>query len=362
MIAIIVATPLQMFNATMIMRHHYPNAKADLFVLNIACDMHDIISKYQKLSFVNNVYYLEDVCHRLSRIGIIWDFLITTKKQKHILNSVKSVKYTNLLSTWVGKTNTWLFSKLKRTNPGLKLHFYEEGLGVYLKGLFDTVHSLKYMYYLLGYKYEGDYLQDLYLYNPDLAFNNEIIKMVSIGSAKEEDIKYIKPALEVDDILQYRTKGVYFENDFRNTEFEGVDEKQIIDLLYKSLGKDQLTVRMHPRNPKDKYQSQGYIIDQNNKNSWEDILVALDNLNDLALITLNSTAVFTPKMIYGKEPVIVILGKMIMNEYSYQPWARYFWDDKYSKFVQRIHESYNNKKKVIIPESFDEMVSLLKQL
>lgn len=70
------------------------------------------------------------------------------------------------------------------------------------------------MYYLLGYKYEGDYLQDLYLYNPDLAFNNEIIKMVSIGSAKEEDIKYIKPALEVDNILQYRTKGVYFENDF----------------------------------------------------------------------------------------------------------------------------------------------------
>lgn len=116
-------------------------------------------------------------------------------------------------------------------------------------------------------------------------------------------------------------------------------------MLYKSLGKDQLTVRMHPRNPKDKYQSQGYIIDQNNKNSWEDILVALDNLNDLALITLNSTAVFTPKMIYGKEPVIVILGKMIMNEYSYQPWAQYFWDDKYSKFVQRIHESYNNKKK-----------------
>ena len=218
------------------------------------------------------------------------------------------------------------------------------------------------MYYLLGYKYEGDYLQDLYMYNPDLAFNNEIIKMIPIGSAQEEDIMYIKSVLEVDNILQYRTKGIYFENDFRSTEFEGVDEKQIIDLLYKSLGKDQLTVRMHPRNPKDKYQFQNYIIDQNSKNSWEDILIALDNLNDLVLITLNSTAVFTPKMIYGKEPVIVILGKMIMNEYSYQPWAQNFWDDKYSRFVQRICENYNNKKKVIIPESFEEMVLLLKQL
>lgn len=67
-------------------------------------------------------------------------------------------------------------------------------------------------------------------------------------------------------------------------------------------------------------------------------------------------------MIYGKEPVIVILGKMIMNEYSYQPWAQNFWDDKYSRFVQRICENYNNKKKVIIPESFEEMVLLLKQL
>ena len=48
------------------------------------------------------------------------------------------------------KTNTWLFSKLKRTNPGFKASFYEEGLGVYLKGLFDTVHGLKIYVLSLG--------------------------------------------------------------------------------------------------------------------------------------------------------------------------------------------------------------------
>lgn len=78
------------------------------------------------------------------------------------------------------------------------------------------------MYYLLGYKYEGDYLQDLYMYNPDLAFNNEIIKMIPIGSAQEEDIMYIKSVLEVDNILQYRTKGIYFENDFEVRNLRGL--------------------------------------------------------------------------------------------------------------------------------------------
>ena len=38
-IAFLVATPLQLFNCLIIMKHHFPRQQADLFVLDIACDM-----------------------------------------------------------------------------------------------------------------------------------------------------------------------------------------------------------------------------------------------------------------------------------------------------------------------------------
>ena len=44
--AFIVATPLQLFNSLVIMRHFYEGEKCDLFVLNIACDMRPVISRF----------------------------------------------------------------------------------------------------------------------------------------------------------------------------------------------------------------------------------------------------------------------------------------------------------------------------
>ena len=77
--AFIVATPLQLFNSLVIMRHFYEGEKCDLFVLNIACDMRPVISRFHALNVIDSVYYLDDVCQHQSRLGIIWDHIYITK-------------------------------------------------------------------------------------------------------------------------------------------------------------------------------------------------------------------------------------------------------------------------------------------
>ena len=361
MIAIIVATPLQLFNAMIIMRHHFKGEKADMFVLNIACDMRLIIEKYQKLDCINRVYYLDDVCrHDHNRFKIVWDFIHTTSQQRKWLKEVKSKSYTDLFSTWVGKISTWLYTKLLKTNPYIKVHFYEEGLGVYTRDMYPDTNGLLFMFKLLGYKFEANYLQDLYLYNPALATHNKDLDHKAIGYVTSGDIKYFSKVVGIEKIIPYTVNAIYFENDFRRTVFEGINEIEIINRIISSIGNDNLIVRMHPRNPVDKYSGYPYQIDKNTTNSWEDILAGDSNWDDMTLITLNSTAVFSPKLIYNKEPRIMILGKVIMNEYASNTWASAFWSNSYATFVEGIKRVYRNSSNVLIPENFNEMENILK--
>lgn len=74
---------------------------------------------------IDSVYYLEDVCRRQSRLGIIWDHIYTTKVQRRILSEARDKDYTDLFTTWVGRTSTWLYTKLYE-NKKLNIHFMKK--------------------------------------------------------------------------------------------------------------------------------------------------------------------------------------------------------------------------------------------
>ena len=188
--AFIVATPLQLFNSLVIMRHFYEGEKCDLFVLNIACDMRPVISRFHVLNVIDSVYYLDDVCQHQSRLGIIWDHIYITKIQRRILSEARNKDYTDLFTTWVGRTSTWLYTKLSK-NKKLNIHFYEEGIGVYIAEIKSLYGYIKLMYKILGYKFDVDNAKDLYLYQPSLCRNvNSNLKLVKIGDVTEGDVSF----------------------------------------------------------------------------------------------------------------------------------------------------------------------------
>lgn len=90
MIAILVATPLQLFNSMMIMQHHYPYEKCDIFALDITCDMSAWINKLSPQSPVINVYYMHDIWNHKSRVGVFWAHMHLTKMQRRILSAIKN--------------------------------------------------------------------------------------------------------------------------------------------------------------------------------------------------------------------------------------------------------------------------------
>lgn len=360
MIGFIVATPLQLFNSFVVMNHFFKDKKMDIFALDISCDMHASINKYSKSDFINNVYYLNNLCSHRDRIGLIKDYAFLSKAQKKFLNNIRDVEYSDLFTTWVGGSGTWLFTKIKKNNPHMRLHFYEEGLGVYLRELYSQRYGgIRIFWKLLGYKFEGEYLQDIFLYQPLWAQKlPSSLNKVQIGNINRDEYLRIKEI--PGEISQYNEEYIFFENNFHGTEFEGINEKEIIDTLISATGKSQCLVRLHPMSCQSKYKDEGYIIDTRSDYPWEDIVCLDKNIENKVLITTISTAVFTPKMIFGFEPTVIILGLAVSNEYSNYTWSKHFWSHEFEKLCLDFRGSYNIPSKVFIPKDFAELISFLR--
>lgn len=364
MIAIIVATPLQLFNSMVIMRHHFKEEKVDLFALNIACDMHSTISIYENLGCINNVYYINDIAQNInSKWTVFKEFAFTTKNQKEIIKGISKETYTDLFTTWVGISGDWVLSKLYKKNPKIKVHFYEEGLGVYLKAMYTLRSSkLKLMYNLLGYKACRDFVIDNYVYQPNvICEENKIYTPIAIGNVTDEDLGYLHKDVKKKHFKPYRQKCIYFENNFENTVYEGINENLIINHLCDTIGKDQVIIRIHPRTNPEKYKGMGYNMDENLSVSWEDIIPLCNNLDEMILITTLSTAAFSPMLSYDKQPKVLIVAKAIMNEHEDCEWAKEFWTKKMENFVLTFKANYNNPEDVQIPETYDDMCTILKK-
>lgn len=361
MIAVIVATPLQMFNSFMIMRHHFPNDRMDVFALDIACDMHKCISRYARADIIEDVFYIDDVCRRHTKTGIAVDYLFTTEKQKKLLNSISKKRYTDLFSTVVGGAGTWIYTKIKKNNRDVKLHFYEEGLAVYINPLFGYYNGIRSLYKLLGYYCEADFVSDLFLYESRLKVcQDESMSCVSIGKVTRDDLAAINESFELKTSYE-GVKALYFENTFKNIMMDGFDESQLIDMVIDCFGKDHVLVRLHPTSDKAKYDGKSWRYDENTDIPWEEIAGMDKNLENCMLVTAVSSAVYTPKLMYDKEPKVMVLGCMVKNEYSMYEWSDIFFKDNVASFNRRFHDTYKTKSRFMLPESFSEMECLLKE-
>lgn len=351
-IAFVVATPLQLFNSLIIMKHHFPKQQADLFVLNIACDMRLVIEGRKKDKQIHRVYYAYDVCKHTSRIGTVFDHLYTAKSSKEILKDCKQTRYSDFFTTWVGSPATWLYTKIWKTNPDIRLHFYEEGTGVYTTPLYQDYGHIKTMYKLLGYRSETDYVEDLYVYCPSLYHGD--LRTVEIGKVSEKD----KAEITADQkfkLSEYDKEIIFFDNPMNKPEYKGVEQFPILADIEKVAEKANIMVRVHPRTQSGIYEEKGYLEDANTKIPWEELLL-YHNFTDKILVTSFSTAVFSPKIICDQEPRIIFLKRELLENGNSGDKL-----DSFDRFAEGVKEMYRDSSRICIPKTRNETIGKLQE-
>lgn len=60
-------------------------------------------------------------------------------------------------------------------------------------------------------------------------------------------------------------------------------------------------VKIHPRNPVNRFEKLGYKTNHNTAIPWEVIVMNTDDISDKVLITVASSCILNPIIVFGKE-------------------------------------------------------------
>ena len=95
----------------------------------------------------------------------------------------------------------------------------------------------------------------------------------------------------------YDKKYIYFEECyFAETGY--MEDVELINTLAEKVGKENIMIKIHPRNPENRFEKLGYKTNKDTFIPWEVILMNND-FSDKVLIAIGSQTILTPYMLFG---------------------------------------------------------------
>jgi hypothetical protein len=129
-------------------------------------------------------------------------------------------------------------------------------------------------------------------------------------------------------------------------------EREINSVIKDAGMKDELIMRVHPR--QSEIELFGCETDSIN-NFWE--LESSNSITDThILVSAFSTAAFTPKYINSVEPYVIFAYKL-----QFKVTEGAFWEN-IEMFIGKFGELYEDKAKILVPESYGELSDMLKSI
>ncbi len=233
---------------------------------------------------------------------------------------------------------------------------YDEGAGSY-DGHFERVKFTDaFVRRILFGKRAGNSGLDLYLYQPELyfAYEKEKHRLHKICPFDETDKAYLDDYNAIFNSIAVETAGkhIYFDTlreEVVVTEEALVSMQQWYDMIEDALGAENILVKPHPRAFR-KYPHNAEDFAASDC-PMEINYLSMD-LDDLGLISLLSTAAISPKLIYDKEPRVLILCNVDKNVYKA--------NEDLLAFYRSVKALYRDPDRFMIPENMEELKECLK--
>jgi len=351
-------TPYQILNGINILKNDFRGELCDLYVWNL--NEADYREELEKSGVFREIHFYDvtDTYHFTGKNKIDYfknyiHYYMNCEKIVTESFSLKEEKYDNMFLSFPGDFQLAIYFKYKKINPDLKLHMYEDGTFTYsffgsarkfsLKGLFTKV--------FLGMSLEKEY-KSVYTYMP------EVCEVVCPTIEKRKIVFDMSMADCYNRLFNFNRE----DGEFSGREILFLDQPYGEDVLEKSgkilkaiadiSGRD-VTVKLHPRND-NVSQYDGYEI-YKGKSPLEIINMNFD-LSEAVFVSVISTACFTPKLIYDREPYIILLYKLINNEEILKINGASF------AFAERVKKAYRNPERFFVPETEAELLEILKKL
>ena len=352
-------TPYQIFNAINFVLNNVENSRdnADIYIYHEFGDAEKISSELKKLGIFCHVYDVEAYdkgrvwYSKFSKIKRLLCPYITIKKYLRCNIDVRKQGYKTLVISGNNLFSVNLYNAIK----DLQVYFIDDGIGSYFGDMRADDMTMLYRVFNKVFK-RGPLSYDV----KKIFVNNKAICKTLICEnlcqlpALQSDsyvFKMIEKAFDYKINDYYQTnKFIYLSQPYFEVEeyIEGAEEC-VLDELANIDSKDNILIRIHPRQRIEQFQ--GWKLDLI-RNLWE--LECIKQVTDTnVLLGGFSTTQFLPKILADKEPYVLFLYKLYYpREYT----------EKFDDVIELLQGLYTKPEKIKAPGTIEELREVLLQI
>ena len=374
-------SPYQFINIINLKRNVLNNAPGDLLAHTLGGynDMSTVTQRIKELGIFENVYEFKvDVSDDSKEVLNEELFGLGGNKTSNYINSLSSdgsfdvtkKTYSALYAASGLSFNVKLFSYFGSRNKEFKCYFYDEGIGQYyskyrLYNNRDLIFANDYnVVLLLKYKSLMPQATGRFLYEPSLigfANFNKIAPLPKIDLNDKELIEIYNYIFnyEPDEAFE-KSKIIFFNSGFFYKE-RADQELEMLKIIEKYVKKEDFAVKFHPSVAKVPVEYEGYQTMKLKPIPFESFIMNNKSSAKKILISTCSSAMLTPKLVFGLEPQFVYLDKPIESEKEKAKQSSAFQSGTLS-ILNKVKAIYNNSQKVHRVSNNSEFEEFIKNL
>nr|WP_288886120.1 polysialyltransferase family glycosyltransferase [uncultured Blautia sp.] len=350
-------TPYQIFNCMNLQcykKRTEINSDADIFVIKQFSEADEIVSKIHRSELFNHIFELKPLNRFENRsVACQWSIMLlrlifpgwVIKEQ---IGNMDIIFFKNKYDIVNASYFNPIVASILKLNCNAVFNHMEDGTGSYFADLVNDATGWKYRL-VSKITHSGSSLANIHYYYlncPELYSGKKIYNMKRLPSIDEE---FLEVAGQVfDSRLDTKLKDVIWLSDPIQDLECGEETKNITKRLIERFEsyRDILSVRLHPRE-KEKDLYRNLYIDKSS-GSWE-MLVSKMDVENKTLIALFSTAQFTPKILFDKEPRLIFLNDIFGVRYVNERRA----------MINSLRNSYSHPERIMTPKSEEELFGIL---
>lgn len=358
-------TVYQIVVATQLRYTIYKDSEADIVISNHMNGGAEIASRLKCLSsFWNEVYYYEsfDLARRKNEYAVKGKFsnqlFLYIGYNKVECMPLLQKKYDVFIFSNPDISSDFLYRNLAKINKNIVCYIFEDGFSTYSIAELDFKACIESPFYkmcsLLMQRTLFSNIKGVFVFQPELMQWDKYpaFKIPPIDKKNKEFIHILNTTFQYEQLKDTYDKQVLF---FEESYFkEGVDigDVELVESIAKLVGKDNIMIKIHPRNGINRFKEMGYKTNINTAIPWE--IIALNmNVEDRILITVASGAAIMPILLFASQSRGILLINML-NKNVVLPYELSI----YHKFIlEKILPKYNDY--LFAPTTSKELLSLI---
>lgn len=349
---IICRTPFQVITALVLFYSRLKGERNDLLITSNFSQSKDVAQKCQMLSCFENVLYFNS--EGFNHVKGVINPNVFLAQLKPTLKKYDTI-YTNSL---YGDLEDALMYFNKDANVVLFDEGYSSYLDLSLKNNLSLRHKIcVYISHLLYHRTPSHKaIKQQLLYDPDLIVSDMPYPIGKIYEMETEITDKVMSATSFifnikNSIAEYSKKYIYFEESFAN-DFNNNGDLDIIEMIASIVGKENLLVKLHPRDKTNRFSNKGISTNINLSVPTEALLSEMQK-QDKIFISFSSGATVNYKFICNYNVKTILLYKLVPNGFITMSQKQKEW---FEKFITKYNQN------IYAPETKEDLVSLLNSI